>query len=291
MPKLPKFSSKGGNKLSAAHIIKTVVCVIAFLGVMAGFSYLCRELVNNYLLIVLPQAGVTVFWLVRLVIWVVCLAATINIMAVLVRPVWLVIATYFLAAIIYVLIVGADKAMLIIGLVFFAGLVSRLMFVVRQLNNQVNFSVHPLADKNSIFFSLLALLVAAGFWLGYSQDMTKRAFIFAPEIKSVIIDLSLGQTKSLVKKQNLPPAQEKMAITAASQKVQDMIDGFEKPLAPYARFVPIILAAILFSFLMTIFLLLGIVSFLVLKVIFVLMRLTRFTSFTTETREAKRLTL
>ena len=66
-----------------------------------------------------------------------------------------------------------------------------------------------------------------GFWLGYSQDMAKRAFIIAPEIKSKIIDLSLGQTKSLVKKQKLPAAQEKMAITAASKKVQEMIEGFE----------------------------------------------------------------
>ncbi|OGY92394.1 MAG: hypothetical protein A3H70_00400 [Candidatus Komeilibacteria bacterium RIFCSPLOWO2_02_FULL_48_11] len=137
----------------------------------------------------------------------------------------------------------------------------------------------------------MALLVAMGFWLGYSQDMAKRAFIIAPEIKSKIIDLSLGQTKSLVKKQKLPAAQEKMAITAASKKVQEMIEGFEKPLAPFSRFVPIILAAILFSFLMTVFLVLGIVSLVVLKILFMLLRLTRFTSFIVENRETKRLTL
>ena len=130
-----------------------------------------------------------------------------------------------------------------------------------------------------------------GFWLGYSQDMAKRAFIIAPEIKSKIIDLSLGQTKGLIQKQKLPPAQEKMAIIAASQKVQEMIEGFEKPLAPFSRFVPMILAAMLFSFLMTIFLVLGIVSLLVLKILFALLRLTRFTGFTVENREIKHLTL
>lgn len=301
MPKLPILGSfgastkgrgsKGNNKLSVGCIIKTMVCVIAFFGVMAGFSYLARELAGNYLLLVLPQVGVTLSFLVRLAIWVVCLAVTINIMAVLVRPVWLVVATYFLAAIIYVLIVGVDKTMLIIAVVFFAGLVSKLLFVVRQLGNQVNFSTHPLTDKNNIFFALLALLVAAGFWLGYSQDMAQRAFIIAPEIKAKIVDLSLGQTKSLVKKQKLPAAQEKMAIAAASKKVQEMIEGFEKPLAPYAKFVPIILAAVLFSFLMTIFLLLGIVSLLVLKILFIILRLTYFTNFATETREIKHLTL
>jgi len=301
MPKLPILGSfggtgkgrgsKDGNKLSVARIIKTVVCVIAFLGVMAGFSFLCRELVGNYLLLVLPQASLTANWLARLAIWVVCLAVTINIMAVLVRPVWLAITAYFLAAIIYVLIIGASEAMLVIAVIFFAGLSSRLMFVVRQLNNQINFSIHPLSDKNNVFFALLALLVASTFWLGYSQDMAKRAFIIAPEIKSVIVDLSVSQTKGLIKKQKLPLAQEKMAITAASQKVQEMIEGFEKPLAPFSRFVPIIFAAILFSFLMTVFLFLGIVSLLVLKILFALMRLAHFTSFTVENREIKHLIL
>lgn len=286
-----KASGAASKKLTAARIIKTTVCALAFLGVMAAFSYLGRELAGNYLLLILPQAGLTVSWLLRLGIFVVCLAVTINIMAVLVRPVWLVVITYFLAAVMYLLIIGADKVILIVAAVFFAGLLIRLISVVKQLDNQVNFSTHPLADKNFFFFSLLAMLVAASFWLGYSQDMARRAFVITPEIKSMIIDLSVGQTKNVIKKQHLPPAQEKAALAAARQKIQEMIESLEKSIKPFAQFIPLILAAVLLSLLTTIFLLLGIISFLILKILFILMRLTRFTNFTIETRETKRLTL
>lgn len=285
MPKSPF------KKQTIVYLIKTSVCLLAFFALMAAFSYLCRELADNYLLLILPQAGLTASWLVRLVIFVVCLAATINIIAVLVRPVWLVAVAYLLAAVMYILIMGVDKVMLIIAAVFFVGLLTRLMFVVKQLNNQVNFSVHPLADKNTVFFSLLALLVAAAFWLGYSQDMARRAFIIAPEIKTTVQELSLAQVKNTIKKQNLKPAQEKALLSAINPQIQKIFENVEKSLAPYARFVPLAFAAILFSFLSTIFSLLGLISLPVLKILFVLMRLARFTNFAIETREIKHLTL
>ena len=263
--------------------VRVLICIAAFLGTMAAFSYVTRDL---------PTAKEAIVpWFIRLSAFSVLLAVFAGVVVVLVRPLWIVIVTYFIAAVLYPLIIGVNAATLIGAGVFFIFLVLYVTTVARQLNNQVHFSTHPLSDMKVLLFLILSVLATLTFGLGYTRDAASRNYIIPPEVKAPIVNMIIEQGKSLLDKQTGSPAQKKEALRQFSQKTQEVADEYEKKIIPYRNYIPVIIDIILFSLLGTVFLVLSFIMPFVLKLVFLILKITHFSHEFAEMREVRYLTL
>lgn len=271
--------------------IKVGICVLALFLCMAFFAYVCREVVNDYLMVLIPNAK-TILWLIRLCVATLLLSTAIGIVAVLVRPVWIAMIAYVVAAIIYALITdGGSVTTLIVALVFSIFSLTYLRFVFRQLENQVNFSTHPLSDMKFLLFSLLALLVTVTFGLGYSVDAARRSYVIPPEIRAPTLDFVMSQAKTTVDKQKISAAQKKEALASTRNKIESTLNDLEKQAQPTKKWIPIIIDVTLFFIVQIVFILLGFISLVVLQLVFFLLKLTHFAHLNVEKREIKHLTI
>lgn len=287
----PKVSAPK-KPLTTAHIIKVAACAVIFLVAMVLFSIVCRQVTNDYLMILLPKIDTIVSWLIRLSVCTLFLALMIGIIIVLERPFWLDAVLFFLAAVIFVFVLGTETAVWIAAVVFFLFLLLHSSLAVKQFKNQINFSVHPLSDRNLIFFSVLTMLVAVAFGIGVSKDMTRHNYVIAPEINEIAVSYLVSQVQGKITSQRLTPAKEKEALNAIHESAQAFVnDNVAKPLTPYADKIPLALAAVVFLVLEILFVLLSFIYLLLVRALIGIFRVTHFAMIEMETREVKHLAI
>lgn len=299
MPKRPLTNGSGSSdkkrppsKIDAGYVIKTIVCILLFLASVAFFAYVCRQLSDNYMLLLIPTTYATVTWLGNLGVAILFLAIMAGVVAILVRPYWLVIVTFLLSAVLYPLIVGPSLATWIVAGVFAVLMGVFLLYVANQLKNQINFSAHPLSDMKLLLLSLLVIQVCVAFGLGYVHDSASRNYLLPPEIKTPIAGTILNQLKiNIIDPTQATAAQKKTALADATKNTQNMMDDLEKQLQPVKVGIPIALGVLLFFLLQTMILILGFVPIVIARLLFILLRITHFAHVTVETKEVKHLTL
>lgn len=273
------------SKNNWGHPVKLIACIAAFIAAMTFFSIMCARLVNNYF--------ITVDWFVNFGISALLIFIMLGVTAVLVRPFWLALATYFSGAVIYAVFTGMGIVSWIAAAVCFALLFFYLLFESGQLKNQIKFSTHPLGDKNMLLCSLFAALVAVSLSFGYSADSLKRAYIFPPQIKSAVMDQATAQFKSAIEKQS-PKASEKQkqsALKTSLENVRKMMDDVEKNAQPYKNYISIFIGLFAFIIFQIVLFLIAFVAQILLKFVFWLFNVTHYTNSIVEKIEVKRLTL
>ncbi|MBI5152153.1 hypothetical protein HZA39_01345 [Candidatus Peregrinibacteria bacterium] len=282
------------NKPNIGYIIKTAACIAVFFASMAFFSLMCKALVDNYIFLIAPTMKITVPWLIKLGISVLLILITLGIVAVLVRPVWLAIATLAAGSILYPLIAGGGYITWILAAVSCASLSGGyLYFVVKQMRNQVNFSTHPLGEKKLLVCSLLALLIAVSLGLGYAEDSARRNYIIVPEIKTLAQDYVVYQAIQIAVKQypKITAKQKEAAAESVKKNMKKTFDDVEKNMEKYKSTLPVIFGAIAFMIFQMVLIFIAMIASIFSTFIFSLLRITHFTRITTETCEVKHLTL
>lgn len=284
-------TQKTDKKLDIGSIVKTALCVLAFLSTATFFSFTCRDLTNNYLLLLTPSYTATVPWLIQLSIASLLLATASGIVAVLVRPLWLTIVVYITGSALagFVIQPNAIIAVTMIALALF--LVTYLLFIRQQMQNQIHYSLHPLSDSKVMFFIFLAIIVSVSFGNGYINDSTRRNYVVPPEVKTIVLNQAVGFTDTVVESLYEQPAQRQVAKQAAQASTKEALDNMEKELAPHIKTIPIVLGVTLFSIALSFFFLLSFLLMPIVRTVFFLLRTTKFAHVTTETREVSRLTL
>lgn len=279
------------SKIDAGYVIKTIICILLFFAAVAFFSFVCRQLSDNYMLLLIPTTAATVTWLGNLGVAILVFAIMAGVVAILIRPYWIVIVTFFLSALLYPLIVGLSLATLITAGVFAVLMCLFLLYIARQLKNQINFSAHPLSDMKLLLLSLLAVQVCVAFGMGYVYDSARRNYVLPPEIKAQIAGGLLGQATANINQAKATPAQKKTALDAAGKQVQTTADDLEKQFQAVKSYIPAVLGVILFLLLQTVLLIFGFVPIAIAKLLLILLKITHFANVTVETREVKHLTL
>lgn len=281
--------------LGVGYFIKTAVCVLAFLGAMAAFCFVCKTPADRYLLLLMPSREATLPWFAWFGVTILLVAVFAGVAAVLVRPFWVALLMMIAAAALYPLILGLNTATLVSAGVFALLMIAFLAFVSRQLKNQIHFSAHPLSDMKLLLLSLLLALVCVAFGSGYAADAARRNYVIPPEIRAPLTDAVFGFYKSTIesqaKQQNAKPAQVTAAMDSARQQALKMADDAEKSIQPAKPFIPAALGVLLFLFLQSVFLILGFVPILIAGLVLWLLRLTKFARTEVETREVTHLTL
>lgn len=279
------------QKVNVGYMIKTLVCVIAFLASVLFFAQVCNDLVGNYLILILPTVKITVPWLVQLCVAVLLIIVTLGITAVLVRPLWLTLIIYFLGSMVFALFTEGSPSVWIAAIVLFVSFTLYVFFIAKQLNNQINFSSHPLGDKKILICSVLAVLVSVSFGLGYVKDSTRRGYLIPPEIEASISNQVLNQTKDAVEKQKASAKEKQAALKTVQEKIQTAIDDTIKKIQPYQRYIPPLLGITAFFLFQMIFFILEIVASIMFGIIFFVLRKSHFAHVSSEMREITHLTL
>lgn len=243
------------------------------------------------MLLLIPTTAATVTWLGNLGVAILVFAIMAGVVAILIRPYWIVIVTFFLSALLYPLIVGLSLATLITAGVFAVLMCLFLLYIARQLKNQINFSAHPLSDMKLLLLSLLAVQVCVAFGMGYVYDSARRNYVLPPEIKAQIAGGLLGQATANINQAKATPAQKKTALDAAGKQVQTTADDLEKQFQAVKSYIPAVFGVILFLLLQTVLLIFGFVPIAIAKLLLILLKITHFANVTVETREVKHLTL
>src|SRR5512142_1035938 len=158
---------------NVGFVVKTVLCMLAFLAASALFAYACAELMVDYSLVFTPSKELTLPWLIRMGIGSFLFLLSFGVTAVLVRPISLAAATLAGGMAVYALVLGGGLAAWGGALAGATMLLGLLYSVVKQIENQIDFTLRPVSDKELVISSILAILVAVPAGLGYVVDSAR----------------------------------------------------------------------------------------------------------------------
>ncbi len=279
------------SKHDVGYAVKTTVCVFLLLAAIGYFSLICKALMNDYLLVLSPTAKETVPWLIRLAVSGGLVIMMVCVTAVLLRPTWIPLLAYMAGAVLFALVIGSGLTAWSAASVLASLLAYFLLSVDGQLDNQIEFSAHPLYDKKVLLCTLLSLLLAASFGLGYDLDAARRNYVIPPEINSYLQEQTMAFVKPMVASQQAPEEAKAIALQQLSGKVKETIDAYEKKIEPYKSYVPLVMGALAFSVFQIFMVLLGLAVAVLLGPVFFLLKATRFARVSIEVLPVRRLTL
>jgi hypothetical protein len=157
--------------------------------------------------------------------------------------------------------------------------------VAKELNERINFSVHPIKDNQTILVMVLIIAVCVLFYSGYAAQIEREGFTTPPFVINIAMGIAEGQIEA---SPDLTPQEKEQAIAEFRQQFEQQL---EDTIKPYQRFIPIGVALILLGLLATIVGLFSWLPTLILSAIFAILTACHVTSVVTEMQEVKRVTI
>ncbi len=271
------------------HIIKTVILVLLYGAAAYFFINSCKQIADNFLLLFLFKAE-SVPYLIQLGIFILLFALAAGLVAVLVRPIWLLYPVAVLPAIILPVVFGFSGMIGIFAAVTALFLVIYVSGVENKLKNQIKFSLNPLAEANRTLYFIIPLLISMALALGYAADMAKRDYIILPEYRQMSIDYSSKQISATIEKDETIPAEMRgIAIKKAQESMEKMWTDLDRTFKPYTEYVPAYIGLLVFSLVKLAASLLGAIPLLLISGIIALLKKIKVINLKTETMEVSRL--
>ena len=272
------------------YYLKAGLCCLALFAAVAIFAFVCKELVLNYFLLLIPGA-MTTPWLIRAALSVLFLGVMTGIVAVCIRPLWMAMIVYLLAAATYPLIMGSTPTIWLAAALLALFFIGYLFSVNRLLKNQIKFSIHALSDGKVLLFSAFAVLMSFAFALGYTRDAAIRSYVVPPEIKTEIVSQITTNIDKSIDEGKAAPQQKMLAKESARKSIEELINNYENLIKPHAASIPVILGIVSFSLFFFEFWAVAFITLLLLKLLFLILQKTGFIHMATEMREVKQPTL
>lgn len=180
------------KKISSTPWIKIAVSGILLILVHVLFGMLLNRAWREYELLFFPGLKIfaLIFWIFFDLFLVTIFA---GIFGALVRPTWIIILGFFVSSIVMFFAWGIDIFSAVSSIIYFFITIFYSLFVVRELNNRIRFSVRPMSEgQRSLLFGLI-LLISISFAFGYLDDSKKRNFVIPPKYKEMILNVVLPQ--------------------------------------------------------------------------------------------------
>lgn len=266
--------------------LKTILFAVLLIGSGYFFGTICERVEYAYTLILFPSRE-----LVSLFLWFLLAAGVLlvsaGLVAALLRPVWIGVGAFALAGLAMLLGWRVTVVSSILVLLYFAAASLYVVGVVRGLNERIRFSVHPIGESQGMLLSALLLVACGSLYLGYAAQVEREGFSI-PEYYLEMVRKPIEQRIEA----EVPAEEREEAIATFREEFQGAIDAFsERTLKPYERFIPLGLAAAIFTSLMTITHLLAWVPTVVLRLVFPLLTALGVTEIVRETQEVQRLVI
>ncbi|HSD12554.1 MAG TPA: hypothetical protein VLC10_03270 [Patescibacteria group bacterium] len=276
---------------NVGFVVKTLLCILAFAAAAAVFAYACAELMVDYSLVFTPSKELTLPWLIRMGAGSFAFLLTFGVIAVLVRPLWLAAMTLAGGMVVYAFVLGGGLVAWCGAAVGAAMLLGLLYSVAKQIENQIDFTLRPVSDKELVISSILAILVAVPVGLGYAVDAEKGHYVIPPRITAYVQEQSMAYVEKMVDAQLVPEMLRGSVTSAAKEQVAATIKGLDKMAEPYAPYVPYALGALAYFSFQVLLFIPGFIASLLLAPFIWLLKVIRFAHVTKQTRVVTRLTL
>lgn len=289
--KIDKQKTFSDKKVDFGYVIRTTVCAAAFILAAAYFSSSCAGLAGNYLMLINFKSQVAISWLIHFLLSATLFIVMLGVTAALIRPMWIAMVTYLFSAVLYIRFLGFSPATLITATVFVVILVLYLLSAAYLFGNQIKPSTHPLVEKKILVCSLLAALIAVSVGMGVGNDMTKRGSVIPPELKSYYSQFMMDVMKGQVDAQKATEKQKQVVLEEAKKNVNDTIVKMENDLKPFQLHISIFFGVLAFFAFQIVLFFVGILSMLLVPLLFWILKITHFTHTVNEKCDVTRLTL
>lgn len=268
--------------------------IFSALLVAAGyyFGLTCGQVSEAYEMLFSPSRD-ALYLANQLLLAMGALALTSGMVAVLFRPFWTLLVAFVLssAAMLVAWEIGLDT-----GVAVLVYLVASLLYarrIIAELDNRVCFSVQPVAQSQTILLMTLVAVACASLYLGCATYIEQEGFSLPPSTRDAISRMVMMPIERRIEGEaDLTPEQkEEMLAEIHAQMDSQWLEPMEETLRRYEPFIPVGVAAMLFTSLTSVVSLLSWLPILFLKAVFSLLTTLRVTRVVTETREVERLTL
>lgn len=252
-------------------ILKTLIFVALLVGAGCFLGLVLGMIGENYGLLFSPSID-----LLYLGLWffgaLVAVAVTAGLAAVLLRPFSVCAVAFALSALGMFAIWELSAVSGIVAAIYLAVGLLFALSVTREIKSRVKFSVWHILRSQVILLVVLTAIGCTSLYFGYADEIRSEGFTLPTVITDLVTDA--------LEEQGMSPSQ----IEEFEQQIEDTI-------APYERYIPMGLAAIVFMPLMSIVIFLSWIPILILAFVFLL--LTRFgvVEEVTETVEVTRLNM
>lgn len=279
------------KKVDLGYVIRTAVCVLAFLASAMYFFHVCGGVADNYLMFAGFTARTAILWFVNFAASAALFVIMIGVTAALIRPTWIAMATYAVAAGLYIFFVGSSVVTWVAAGVSVAILVLYLVAEVHLFGNQIKASTHPLGEKKMLICTLLAVLISVSIAVGYMTDSVKRSYVLPPEAKTVYSQYMMKMAEGQLDAQKAIARQKETALKTVEKNINDLVTKAEEAIKPVQKYIPVILGFFAFFLFQMVLIFVGIIAMLFVPLLFWILKITHFTHVVTEKCEVTRLTL
>jgi len=270
------------------------IIVLSALPVAAGyyFGLTCGQIGQAYEMIFSPSRD-ALYLAGQLLLAMGALAVASGIVAALFRPFWTCLIAFALSGaamlIAWEISVGS-------GIAVFIYLAASLLYthgVITELDNRVRFSVRPIAQSQMILLTALAVVACTSLYLGCAARIEQEGFSLPPSARDAVIRMAVTPIEREVEgRADLTPEErEEILAEVHAQMESQWLEPMEETLKHYEPFIPVGVAFMLFTPLVSIGSLLSRLPLLFLNGVFWLLTVLRVTRVVTETRQVERLTL
>ena len=270
--------------MKTSKLVKSVIFGLLLIAASCYAGNVCRQIGQLGDIILSPSIDILYPFLL-LLLTLVLVAITAGLVAALIRPLWICFVAFALASLAVLFIWGLNLIGLVLAVLYLlAGLVYS-QGVAKGLNERINFSVRPIRDNQTILLIVLIIAACALFYSGYAAQIKSEGFTTPPFVINMVTGMAEGQMEE---RTDLTPEQKEQALVEVRAQFEQQI---EEMIKPYQQLIPIGVAVMLLSILMTVLSLISWLPTVILSVIFAILAASHVTKVVTETQEVKRLTI
>lgn len=277
--------------MPAAKVAKMVVLVLLLIAAGFFFGKACQEINQQYQLLLSLDTDF-LHSLLTLLLAIAVVAITGGLVTALVRPLWIPIVAFALSSLAAFIAWELSPASGLSALIYFAFSALYGRGVAEALNNQLKFSVEPISGSQSVLLAGLAIAASVSLYFGYAAEIEERGFEFPPAVRGMITEISTAPMRAQIEAREDLTSEERDAMAA------QMTEGFEQwmlsmegMIQPYERFVPVMVAFMLFQVLAVANTLFSWVPIAILAILFRILTSVGLATKTTEMMEAVRLSI
>ena len=276
--------SKGENK-NIGKWFKVSFFIILLIGTGYFFGTICKQIGQSYDLILSPSKELLILLLWFLLTLFAVLVSS-GLVVALVRPIWTGIIAFALSGL--AMLMGWDLTIgsCILVLIYILIAIFYTVSVAKEMTQRIKFSVSPISEGQAILTIALILLACGSLYFGYSEYIKEEGF----SIPEFYIEKLMEQMEKRVGEE-LPPLQQRLAITELREELNKIINDFTEQIKSYEKFIPIAISLGLFMPLVTITRLLSWIPAGILSIIFLLLKAIGITKIVSETKEVQRLVI
>lgn len=235
-----------------AKIIKMLVFGALLAGAGSFLGFVLGEVGEGWGAIVPPTWGV---WDgVYLGLWVlgalVAVAVASGLVAVLLRPFWVAAIAFAVSAVAMFLTWEITVASIIVAAVYFVVGLIYVAGVRGEIGSRIRFSVRHIRGTQTILLLVLIAIACTSLYFGYADEIERESAILPEETIDWVVDtVDEHILDAIVPEGALSPEQRQEVL----DEIRAILEGTsETDIEPYKKYIPMGLAAIVFSILMTV---------------------------------------